>query len=41
MLRKKWGWDGFVMSDYDAWANLVTPQGYADNFTQVRFDAHC
>ena len=35
VLRKKWGWDGFVMSDYDAWENLVTPQGYADNFTQA------
>lgn len=25
----------FLRSDYDAWANLVQPQSYADNYTQA------
>ena len=33
VLRKKWGWDGFIVSDYDGWANLVTPQSFAPNYT--------
>ena len=33
ILRKRWGWDGFVVSDYDAWSNLVSPQGFAQNLT--------
>ena len=23
ILRQQWGWDGFVVSDYDAWANIL------------------
>ena len=26
VARGQWKWDGFVVGDYDAWANLVEPQ---------------
>jgi beta-glucosidase len=29
------GFDGFVVSDYDAWANLVTTHHYASDFTEA------
>ena len=35
ILRGKWGFRGWVVSDYDAWANLVTRQQYAQNFTEA------
>jgi len=28
VLRKQWGWDGFIVSDYDAWANILKTHGY-------------
>jgi beta-glucosidase len=35
ILRQQWGFDGFVVSDYDAWANLVDTFHYADNYTDA------
>lgn len=32
ILREQWGFDGFVVSDYDAWINLVTTHHYASDF---------
>ena len=29
ILRDKWKWEGFVVSDYDAWANLFLTHKYA------------
>jgi beta-glucosidase len=28
ILRKQWGWDGFVVSDYDAYANIFGTHHY-------------
>lgn len=33
VLRKRWNWPGFVVSDYDAWAMIYTKHHYADNMT--------
>jgi len=35
VLREKWNWTGFVVSDYDAWSNLYDPQHYAANLTDA------
>merc|ERR1719272_1783339 len=32
ILRKQWGFEGFVVSDYDAWANLVNTHHYASDY---------
>jgi len=32
ILRKQWGFDGFVVSDYDAWKNLVDTHHYATDY---------
>jgi len=31
ILREQWNWDGFVVSDYDAWANILNTHHYVDN----------
>ena len=34
LLRERWGWDkGFVVSDYDAWAQIYTDHKYTKNMT--------
>ncbi len=33
VLRKQWGWNGFVVSDYDAWANIQSTHHYCSNMT--------
>jgi beta-glucosidase-like glycosyl hydrolase len=30
VLRTQWKWDGFVVSDYDAWADIVKTHHYVD-----------
>jgi beta-glucosidase len=35
VLRKQWGFDGFVVSDYDAWINLKTTHHYVDTFEEA------
>eukprot|EP01051_Picozoa_sp_SAG22_P009235 SAG22_NODE_755_length_7442_cov_2.270598_3_plen_301_part_00 len=30
VLRRQWGWDGFVVSDYDAWRDIFTTHQYTD-----------
>ncbi|KAJ1456285.1 glycoside hydrolase superfamily [Pelagophyceae sp. CCMP2097] len=35
VLRQAWGFDGFVVSDYDAWANLVTTHHYVSTFEEA------
>jgi beta-glucosidase len=33
ILRGKWNFSGFVVSDYDAWAGIFDTHGYCENFT--------
>jgi len=33
ILRKQWNWPGFVVSDYDAWANIKNTHNYCGNMT--------
>eukprot|EP01094_Clydonella_sp_ATCC50884_P013034 TRINITY_DN2330_c2_g1_i5.p1 TRINITY_DN2330_c2_g1~~TRINITY_DN2330_c2_g1_i5.p1 ORF type:complete len:654 (+),score=198.47 TRINITY_DN2330_c2_g1_i5:97-1962(+) len=33
VLREKWRWAGFVVSDYDAWANIKDTHYYCPNYT--------
>merc|ERR1712159_825783 len=35
ILRGQWGFDGFVVSDYDAWINLKTTHHYASTFSEA------
>ena len=35
VLREQWGWDGFVVSDYDAWANIFSTHHYSSNYTEA------
>lgn len=35
ILRETWGFDGFVVSDYDAWVNLVTTHHYVDTYGEA------
>jgi beta-glucosidase len=35
ILRDQWGFDGFVVSDYDAWANLKTTHHYASDWVDA------
>ena len=35
LLRERWGWGGFVVGDYDAWANMYQPQQWAANTTDA------
>lgn len=35
ILRQKWNWPGFVVSDYDSWAMIHTTHAYADNLTEA------
>ena len=35
VLRKQWGFDGFVVSDYDAWINLKRTHHYVDTFEEA------
>ena len=35
VLRAQWKFDGFVVSDYDAWKNLVTTHHYATDWTDA------
>jgi len=35
ILRDAWGFDGFVVSDYDAWVNLVTTHHYVDTYGEA------
>ena len=32
ILRDKWGWDGFVVSDYDAWKEIMETHHYAASY---------
>ncbi len=32
VLRQQWGWDGWVVSDYDAWAMIYQTRKYCPNF---------
>ncbi|XP_062517183.1 uncharacterized protein LOC134192460 [Corticium candelabrum] len=33
VLRKRWKWKGFVVSDYDAWANIASTHHYCPDLT--------
>lgn len=33
ILRERWGFDYFVVSDYDAWQQLVSPKNYCPDYT--------
>eukprot|EP00760_Papus_ankaliazontas_P001104 PhM_4_TR10387/c0_g1_i1/m.31063/K05349/bglX; beta-glucosidase len=33
LLRERWGFDGFVVSDYDAWAMIYVPQNFCGNLS--------
>jgi beta-glucosidase-like glycosyl hydrolase len=35
ILREQWKFDGFVVSDYDAWVNLVTTHHYVDTMEEA------
>lgn len=35
ILRDSWGFDGFVVSDYDAWKNLVDTHKYASTYVEA------
>jgi len=35
VLRKQWGFDGFVVSDYDAWINLKTTHHFVSTFEEA------
>jgi len=35
LLRERWDFDGFVVSDFDAWSNMVQPQSYVDNLEEA------
>jgi beta-glucosidase len=35
VLRKQWGWDGFVVSDYDAWANILGTHHYTKTMAEA------
>ena len=35
VLRKQWDFDGFVVSDYDAWINLKTTHNYVSTFEEA------
>ena len=35
VLRESWGFDGFVVSDYDAWSNLVTTHKYVSTWEEA------
>ena len=32
ILRDKWAWDGFVVSDYDAWKEIMETHHYAASY---------
>ena len=32
VLRDRWGWQGFVVSDYDAWAQIRDTHHYCDTY---------
>jgi len=35
VLRNQWGWDGFVVSDYDAWAMMYSKQHYVPSLVDA------
>ena len=35
ILRDQWDWDGFVVSDYDAWANIFGTHHFTKNMTET------
>ena len=35
ILRNKWGFDGFVVSDYDAWAQIFSTHRFVDSMTDA------
>ena len=35
IARKTFGFEGFVVSDYDAWQNIVTTHGYVKTYAEA------